>query len=260
VLALAASVGCASATGFTPFPQSHDVSLGRSAAKEVERKLPVEKDPFATAGIARIGKEILAANSIHDYEFVFRVIRDDRTVNAFALPGGKIYVYTGLIARAGDEAEVAGVLAHEIAHVTERHSSERLTDGVGVSVLESILLGRLGSVVHPAAEAVNKVGFLAYSRHQEAEADEVGLGYLTHTRYDPNGIVRFFRKIAALGKSGSNAVTSFLSDHPDPEDRIKDAEARIEELPPSRRTGETYEERWLAYRERVTPAHPKAAQ
>lgn len=238
--------------------RSEDVKLGRSFAGEVDKTLPVSNDAAVNEGIARIGQRILEANGlVKDYEWQFRVIHDDATVNAFALPGGKIYVYSGLIARADDEAEVAGVLAHEITHVTHRHGAERLTDLYGVEVVESLLLGKGGTVASVAAAAVTKAGFLAYSRHQESDADSGGFAYLTKTDYDPNGMVRFFEKIEALQGKHSGVVARYTSDHPDPGSRVSATKKRLAALPPEKQKGETYKERWLAYREHVAPGVPR---
>lgn len=258
-LALGAALGCASLTGLDPLPKSEDVRLGRAYATEIQKQLRVEKDATINAGIAAVGSRILLANGIAEYEFDFQVVRDDRTVNAFALPGGKIYVFSGLIARADDESELAGVLAHEIAHVTERHSSKRLVDQLGVQAVTSILLGRSG-VASSAAAIVTKLGFLSYSRSQEADADEVGLGFIARTDYDPRGMVRFFEKIRALESKDASVVGRFLSDHPRSADRIADVEKRIAALPPERRTGNAYAERWLSYRARVCPGGPPARE
>src|SRR5205823_6989876 len=110
-----------------------------------------------------------------------------------------------------------------------------------------------------SAAMVTKLGFLSYSRSQEAAADRVGVKLLEKTEYDPQGMVRFFRKIEELQKSGSSVVTRFLSDHPEPATRIASVSKEIATLPPARRTGEVYRERWIAYRDRVCPRGPKSA-
>lgn len=258
-VALSAGIGCSSMTGITPIPKSQDNEMGRAFAAEIDSQLPVEKDPKVTEGCARIVQKILESNGLaKDYEWQVQVVRDDGTVNAFALPGGKMYVFTGLIAAADDEAEVAGVLAHEIAHVTERHGAERMTDQYGAQVVQQILLGDHGTLANVFANAATKVGFLHFSRKQESEADSVGFKFLTKTDYDPNGMTRFFEKIAAMsGKTG--AVEGFLSDHPDPAARVESTKKAIAKLPPPRQTGQTYKERYLAYREMVVPRGLKPA-
>ena len=252
-IGLVAAAGCASATGFTPLPKSQDIEMGRAFAAEVDAQMPIEKDPRVTEGCARIVKKILDSNGLtKDFEWQVGVVRDDKTVNAFALPGGKMYVITGLLAAASDEAEVAGVLAHEIAHVTERHGAERLTDQYGVAIAQQVLLGNRGTIANAVAGMATKAGFLHFSRRQEAEADSTGLEFLTKTDYDPNGMTRFFEKIAAMSGKTS-AVEGFLSDHPDPASRVKETKHKIAKLPPAKQTGQTYRERFLAYRQMVIP-------
>jgi predicted Zn-dependent protease len=223
--------------------------MGRAYSAEIDKQMPVESNPAVNDGVRVIVKKLLQSNGLEKkFEWDVKVIRDDKTVNAFALPGGKIYVFTGLIAAADDEAEVAGVLAHEIAHVTERHSAERMTDAAGVQVIAQVLLGNRGALTQTAAQVVTQVGFLAYSRGQESEADEVGLEYLVKTDYDPQGMPRFFEKIRKLAGKDPSAVERFLSDHPDSAERAKLARKRIAKLPPAEQKGETYAERWAAYK------------
>jgi predicted Zn-dependent protease len=209
--------------------------------------------------VARFASRLIAANGLEkDYPWELHVIRDDGTVNAFALPGGKIFVYTGLIAHADDEAEVACVLAHELTHVTHRHAAERLTDQYGAQIVEQIALGDRSAIAKVAAQAATQVGFLAFSRHQEAEADEVGIQYVSKTEYDPNGMPRFFEKLQALEGKSPSVVQRFLSDHPATGDRVKTTRELIAKLPPEKQKGESYKERWVAYRTYVCPAGPKA--
>jgi predicted Zn-dependent protease len=250
---LLSAAACASTTEVVPFPVTDDVKVGRSYAADIDKSAAVEKDPDVNSGIERIGRKIVnQANTDGDFEFVFKVIHDDQVVNAFALPGGKIYVYSGLVGLAEDEAEMAGVLAHEIAHVTERHSAKRMTDRLGNDVMEQVIRGDAG-IIGGTASRVTTQGFFAYTRRMEVDADEVGLRFLEKTSYDPYGMPRFFDRIAALDRAGSKSVRWFTSDHPDPGDRAASARHDIAELPSWLQTGETNREAWLAYRERVIP-------
>jgi beta-barrel assembly-enhancing protease len=253
VISTVAAAGCASATGWTPIPKSQDIAMGRAFAAEVNAQMPIEKDPRVNEGVVRIVRTLLEANGLmKEYEWELGVVRDDKTVNAFALPGGKMYVITGLIAAASDESEVAGVLAHEIAHVTERHGAERLTDMYGVQIAQQILLGNRGMIANAVGAMASKAGFLHFSRRQETEADEEGLKMLVKTDYDPHGMTRFFEKIAAMSGKTS-AIEGFLSDHPDPAERVRETREMISKLPPAEQTGQTYRERWIAYRQYVVP-------
>jgi beta-barrel assembly-enhancing protease len=247
--ALLSAGACASATGVIPFSKKDDVKLGRSYAKEIDKAENVEKDPVVNEGIARIGRRVVAGDGTTEgFEFDFKVLHDDAMVNAFALPGGTVYVSTGLIALAEDEAEMAGILAHEIAHVTERHSARRMTDTLGLEAIERAILGDRG-VVGGTVARVTQAGFFAYTRRMENEADEVGFELLVKSGYDPYGMPRIFETVARLDRAGRGSIRSFLSDHPDPEDRARAARRRIADLPPWLRTGVANREAWQAYRD-----------
>src|SRR5690606_20571391 len=147
-------------------------------------------------------------------DIAFKVVRDDQQINAFAIPGGNIYVYTGLLRAVDSEAELLAVLSHEVAHVTERHIAEQLAAQYGLETLAAVALGRDAGVLGQLVGAVAGQGFLlTYSRDHEQEADAVGLGYETRAGWDPNGYVTFFEELAELEGSGG-WVPSFLQTHP----------------------------------------------
>lgn len=205
------------------FSIEDDKTLGAQVAQEIENnpdQYPI-LDPAtydeAYDHIRRIRDEILNSGKVfYNDEFVWdvKIIHDDETLNAFAAPGGYIYVYTGLIKFLENEAQLAGVLAHEIAHADRRHVTDQLTKQYGLSVLLGIVLGDdPGTLANIAAGLVG----LRFSRNDEAEADEYSVIYLCPTEYEADGAAGFFEKIEA---QGTTDVPEFLSTHPNPDNRI----------------------------------------
>jgi beta-barrel assembly-enhancing protease len=177
----------------------------------------------AYSGMERIKNTILTTGKVdHKDDFVWsmHIIKDDKTLNAFATPGGYIYVYTGLIKYLDTESELAGVLGHEMAHAARRHSTKQLTKQYGIELLLSIILGNnpgeLAKIV--GGLAGNLVG-LEFSREDEYEADKYSVIYLSNTDYDPQGVAGFFIKLEASNQAGN--TPAFLSTHPSPSDRIE---------------------------------------
>lgn len=229
------------ADALLPIPE--EVKLGKELAAEVEKEEKLHKSDDVQDYIAALGKRI--ADKAHDrptgIKFTFKVIDNDKTVNAFALPGGHIYVYTGLMKLADDEAELASVLGHEIAHVTQRHIAERLVAAYGLEALSNVALGSNPGLAGQIAKQVLGGGALmSFSREQESDADKNGLPYATRAGYDPEGFVRLFRKLA---KGEGPAFSVILQSHPMPSQRIEDVEAMIKKMkdPPTKRNKDEYE-------------------
>src|SRR5690554_5489148 len=161
-------------------PVSEENALGRQVSNEVERELKIHANANVQQYVRNLGEQIVsvAPDVPSGIRFTFQVVDDPRTVNAFALPGGWIYVYSGLMAQMNTEAELAAVLSHEIAHVTRRHVAQRLVTLYGVDLLSKVALGSEPGVVTSIVGTVVEQGFLLrYSREQETDADEVGLRY-----------------------------------------------------------------------------------
>lgn len=155
-----------------------------------------------------------------DVQWQVNVIDDPKTVNAFATPGGYLYVYSGLILAADNEAELAGVMAHETGHVVARHSARQMVDAYGIDAISSLVLGKNPGLLASLASAVGTKGFmLANSRSDETEADEYGARYAAAAGYDPHGLVTFFDKLRAQ-EGNSPKYLAILSDHPATPDRI----------------------------------------
>ncbi len=229
VAVVAVAVACQTTEGVTGaatnvaadvvLPPSQEEQLGAQFSNQVEREMDLHDNPQVQAYIATLGNAAVQAagdDAPDPIEFEFHVVDDSDTVNAFAGPGGQIYFFSGLLLEADNAAEVMGVMAHEVAHVTKRHVAERLATSYGLQALASAALGDNPGLLTQLASSITAQGFmLKYSRDQERQADDVGFTYVTDTSYDPVGMVSFFRK---LGGGGGAPV--FLSSHPSPEQRV----------------------------------------
>ena len=208
-----------------------EIALGKGLAQEVERQAKIVNDPVIAEYVNRVGQN-LVRNSDAKVPFTIKVI-DSEEVNAFALPGGFFFVNTGLILKADNEAELAGVMAHEIAHVAARHGTRQATRGE-IANLASIPLifmgGWAGYGIRQAASVLVPVGFLKFSRGFESEADMLGLEYMYKSGYDPTAFVDFFEKIETLEKRKPGTMAKVFSTHPMTDDRIKAAQKNIQDL------------------------------
>jgi len=221
--------------GYNFFSPEQDVQLGKESSAQVERQLPLLNDPEPVKYLNRLGKRLVAfaPNNRPEYAWQFRVV-NSADVNAFALPGGYIYVNRGVFEVAENEAEIAGVIAHETGHVVMRHGTHMASQAVlaqgGLLILSS-LLGRGGSLTNQLAQLGLGLGvdslMLKNSRFAETQADEVGTYILYQSGYDPRAMVQFFQIIARKYPQRS---LEFFSDHPNPENRIKDVDAEIAQL------------------------------
>lgn len=200
-------------------PVDQEIALGKEVQAEYEKSVRLHANPQLQAYVARVGRNVARnAKLPGGMKVDFHVVDDDKTVNAVALPGGHIYVYTGLLKIMDDESELAGVLSHEVAHVAERHVAERLAKAYGLQMLASVALGgNPGMAQQIAAQIIGTGAMLKFSRSDETEADMTGLGYMTRADYDPNGMVRVFEEMGRGRKGG----IEFLQSHPLPSSRVE---------------------------------------
>jgi predicted Zn-dependent protease len=207
-----------------------EIALGKQMAQEVERQARIVDDPVIAEYVNRVGQN-LVRNSDAKVPFTIKVIDSD-DVNAFALPGGFFFVNTGVMMKADNEAEMAGVMAHEIAHVAARHGTKQATKGqiVNYGTIPLIFLGGwAGYAIRQGAGLAIPMGFLQFNRSMESEADLLGLEYMYKAGYDPTAFVDFFEKIQSLEKKKPGTMAKVFSTHPPTEDRIKNSQKNIQE-------------------------------
>jgi predicted Zn-dependent protease len=219
--------------GVNFYSLEREQALGRQLAQEVEQGARLITDPVVNEYVNRVGQNIVR-NSDAKVPFTIKVI-DDETVNAFALPGGFFFVNSGLIMAAENEAELAGVMAHEIAHVAARHATKQATKGQIINLASIPLVfvgGPAGYAVRQAAGLAVPMGFLKFSRDAEREADLLGVEYAYASGYDPAEFVHFFETLKAKDKKKISTIAKAFSTHPMTDDRIKRAQNEIETMLP----------------------------
>jgi beta-barrel assembly-enhancing protease len=208
-----------------------EIALGKQVAQEIERQAKVIDDPVIAEYVNRVGQN-LVRNSDVKVPVTIKVL-DAEEVNAMALPGGFFFVNSGLILKAESESELAGVMAHEIAHIAARHGTRQATRGQVVNLASIPLIfmgGWTGYGIRQATSVLVPMGFLKFSRSFEQEADLLGLQYLYKAGYDPTSFVDFFEKIQSMEKKKPGTLAKVFASHPMTDDRIKDSQKNIEEL------------------------------
>src|SRR5277367_2772283 len=217
-------------SGINFYSLEKEIALGKGLAQEVERQAKIIDDPIIAEYVNRVGQNIVR-NSDAKVPFTIKVL-DTEEVNAFALPGGFFFVNSGLILKADSEAELAGVMAHEIAHVAARHGTRQATRGEVAQLAPIPLIfmgGWAGYGIRQAASVLVPIGFLQFSKAFESEADMLGLQYMYKTGYDPEAFVDFFEKIESLEKKKPGTMAKVFSTHPPTDDRIVTAQKNIQE-------------------------------
>lgn len=232
------SFQCSGPLTMNVFPDSKDVNLGKEIDQQIrsnEKEYPILKNrPEVKDYIEGIGRTILSSPEIKKknlYAYQFEVIQDDSTINAFCTPGGYIYVYTGLIKFLDNEATLAGVIGHEIAHAERRHATQRMTKAMGAQILAAVILGENPSQLAAiGANLFTGLGLLVNSRSDETESDTYSIRYLQSTPYYPGAIRYFFEKVLGGRTDNGSAFERLLSTHPLPQDRIENVKKIMQQL------------------------------
>ncbi len=216
-----------------------EVKLGLQAYQEILKKEKISTDPEKTALLARVGARIAAATGRTDFQWEFRLIENDKVVNAFCLPGGKVAVYTGILPITRDEAGLAAVIGHEIAHATARHGAERMSQGLLVQAglaAGAIAAGSSGRDSASTQALLGALGagatlgiILPFSRLQETEADRLGLIYMARAGYDPRAARDLWVRMADASAKMGRSTPEWMSTHPSNASRIRDIEAMLPE-------------------------------
>lgn len=233
----AATVGVASCA---PSVQE-EVQMGRQYAAEINQQLPIVQDAAIHRYINDVGGQIARAADPRGVQYTFHVVNSD-VVNAFAVPGGYIYVNRGLIQRAENLSELAGVLGHEVAHVVARHGVDQMVRmqraELGVA-LGSILLGQPGAAAATGIQLAGGLYFARHSREAEREADDLAVQYLPAAGIDPTGIVTFFEKLMQQQQRQPSSVEQWFATHPLTQERVESTRAAVQAIPASQRQGLT---------------------
>jgi beta-barrel assembly-enhancing protease len=228
------NVGCGRGVG-NWYSVERQVAMGRQYAQQVESQIKLVNDPVITEYVNRIGQN-LVRNSDAQVPFTIKVIDSD-VVNAMALPGGFFYVNSGLILAADEEAEMAGVMAHEIAHVAACHAAREMSRAnlMQIASIPFIFIGGgIGYAGYELAGPAALLGILKFSRNFEAEADFLGVEYMYRAGYDPSAFVSFFEKIQAMEKKKPGTVSKMFETHPQNADRIEKSQDEIRKILPAK--------------------------
>ena len=210
-------------------PEGEMTQLGITSFEQLKKETPISKDPAVNALVQKVGKRIAAVATLTNAQWEF-VVFDSPEANAFCLPGGKVGVYTGILPITKDEAGLATVIGHEVAHAAAHHGAERMSESLGLETLSKLLGAGLSSS-SPQLQSALLAGYgvttklaveLPHSRKQESEADYIGLLYMARAGYDPEASVNFWQRFAQYSKeAGGGGTPSFLRTHPLDEVRIK---------------------------------------
>jgi predicted Zn-dependent protease len=225
--------------GFTLVSVSDEIAIGRQANAQVRRQVPELTDDRVRGYVTDLGRALVRVAPGPAYPYSFSVA-DDRNLNAFALPGGPVWIHRGILHAATSERHVVGVLAHEIAHIAERHAARQLTQAMvanGLLGLLGALLGNDGGARAARIGASLLAGgiFLKFSRDDETEADRVGAEIMHRAGWDPRGLAEFMQILRREQGRDPSVVETFFSTHPSPEGRIERLEREAARLGPGRR-------------------------
>lgn len=231
LLATILMAGCGSSGLGGGVSLDQEWQLGDQMAQQVAQQVRLDRDPAALAYVRSVGERLHARTPLANRPFDFEIV-DDPSVNAFSIPGGHVYVNTGLIGAVDKADELAAVMAHEISHVTARHVIKQIQQQQEISVIGSILLGQNPGALQQVVAQVLAGGVMArFSRADEKQADDLGLQLMYDAGYNPQGMLDMLNKLAALEKSRPGAVSKFFADHPLTPDRINDVQSRVAKLP-----------------------------
>lgn len=224
--------------GFNLFSKEQDVQLGRETAAEVRKQMTLANDPFLNEYVNRVGRRLVASQEAQEsrFPFSFEVVADP-SINAFALPGGPMFINTGLLKAVDNEAQLAGVMGHEMSHVILRHGTNQASKR-NLIQLPAVLAAQMAgnsSMMGQLAQLGIGLGansvFLKFSRSAESQADLMGSHLMAEAGYDPMEMARFFTKLSAQGGGARGEVAQFFSDHPNPDNREKAIEQEARVLP-----------------------------
>ena len=230
-LSVLAGTGCATSGvnrgDFNLVSLDEEWQMGTQLEAEIGRQVRLSNDATLNAYVNELGRKVVAQTEMANRTWKFRVVQSDE-VNAFNVPGGLVYVNTGLIKAATSASELAGVIAHEVHHGVSRHGTERLSKQYGLSAAAGLVLGRDPGLAQQIAAQIVAGGAIArFSRADESESDQYGVRYMARAGYNPEGMATMFEKLLAQRRSRPSSVEQFFSTHPLAEDRIRNVRSEI---------------------------------
>lgn len=255
----------AGAAGCAPTLQE-EAQMGRQYAAQINQQLPIVRDAAVNRYINQLGNQIARAADTRGLQYTFYVVNSD-VVNAFAVPGGHIYINRGLIEQTDNLSELAGVLGHEVAHVVARHGVDQMVRMQRAELganLAYVLLGRTpGQIEQVGLQLGAGAYFASHSREAEREADDLAVGYMVQSGIDPSGIVTFFQKLMSERQRQPGRVEQWFSTHPLTEERVTNTRAAVQAIPAAQRqnlTTNTREYQQFQARVRQLPAAPRSSR
>ena len=211
-------------------PTESEIEIGKEVVRDVESKERVLNDTQVQAYVANVGKRVAGVADRKDVKYTFKVL-DSNEINAFACPGGFIYIYKGLMKQMDNEAQLAAVLAHEVGHVVARHSMKRLQAAYGYGILMEVALGdKMSQTAQQMVNAAAGLILLGYGRDNEYEADDYGILYAKKAGYNPKGMIQIFEKFKQMEGRPPNTFEKLLSSHPPAGDRINNGNKEIQKV------------------------------
>ena len=234
---------------------SEEDELGDEYARSIASEVDILEDSAATAWLATLGARLTSVADTESRDWHFYLV-DDSTVNAFAVPGGHIFVHRGLIEHSGSYSELAGVIGHEVAHVTLRHSVDQMRSRTRTGIVVTVFCAVTSICSSTAAQVAIDVGgqvlFAKYSRDDESQSDSAAVGYLVAAGIDPRGIPAMFKRLGAMRQADPTALDAWFGSHPLEESRIVRTNALISTIGPSRLEGlQSDEPSFASFRESV---------
>jgi beta-barrel assembly-enhancing protease len=230
VVSISVIAGCGSGGGFNLISLEEEWALGQQLEADIARQMTIVRDPAANAYINSMGQQMVSRTSMGNLPWKFHIVRSDE-VNAFNIPGGHVYVTTGLIRAAGQASELAGVMGHEIAHGVERHATQQMSRAYGLSMLAGVVLGQNPAVYQQILAQIVGTGAMAsFSRDMERDADDIGVRMMAESGYHPRGMVQMFETLLAGRQTAPGRVEKFFATHPLTQSRIDSIRSMIERM------------------------------
>lgn len=232
VVAVSVTAACSSGGGFNIVSLEEEWALGQQLSRDIAQQMPLVRDARSNQIINDLGQSIVAQTEMRNLPWQFHIVQSDE-INAFNIPGGHVYVTTGLINATDNAAELAGVMAHEIAHGTQRHGTQQLSRAYGLQIIAGVVLGQNPAQYQQILAQIIGSGALAhYGREAERESDALGVRYMYEAGYDPRGMVTMFEELLSREQSGGrSAVEDFFATHPLTSQRIQAVSEDISRLP-----------------------------